>query len=108
MKLELNIPQSQEAAIKTIITVIAKTETGNDMSVESAIANSKVMNEINEEFATRIVQWKKKIATIAKYREKEKNVENRKLNELKKAEKAAKKAQQPAVHATLRNAVKSK
>lgn len=108
MKLELNIPQSQEAAIKTIITVIAKTETGNDMSVESAIANSKVMNEINEEFATRIVQWKKKIETIAKYRAKEKNLETKKLNELKKAEKAAKKSQQPAVNATLRNAVKSK
>lgn len=108
MKLELNIPQSQESAIKTIITVIAKTKTGNDMSLESAIANSKVMDEINEEFTTRIVQWRKKIETIAKYRAKEKNLETKKLNELKKAEKSAKKSQQPAVQPALRNAVKSK
>jgi len=43
MKLELNVPSSQVAAIETIIKVICSNETGKQLSVESCLDDSKLM-----------------------------------------------------------------
>ena len=73
MKLELNVPSSQVAAIETIIKVICSNETGKQLSVESCLDDSKLMGFVSSEFVKRIVLWSKKVDSLAKLKAKNKS-----------------------------------
>jgi F420-0:gamma-glutamyl ligase-like protein len=109
MKLELNVPSSQVAAIETIIKVICSNETGKQLSVEDCLDDSKMMGFISGEFVKRIVLWSKKVDSLAKMKAKNKSSELLKLKELAKDSKtenksstktSKKKSSKPAATAT--------
>ena len=90
MKLELNVPQSQVAAIQTIIEVICSNENAKEMSFAECIDDSKLMGKVSEEFVKRIVLWSKKIDSLAKLKAKSKTSELTKLKKLSKDSKSSK------------------
>jgi hypothetical protein len=90
MKLELNVPQSQVAAIHTIVQVICSEELAKEISFEECVDDSKLMEKVSEEFVKRIVLWSKKMDALAKLKAKSKTSELTKLKKLAKDSKSSK------------------
>jgi len=92
MKLEINVPASQVAAIETIIKVLCDNETGNDLKLQECLDSPKLMGIVHGIFVKRIVLWSKKVDSLAKLKAKNKSSELSKLKELAKDSKTEKKS----------------
>jgi len=82
MKLEINVPASQVAAIETIIKVLCDNETGNDLKLQECLDNPKLMGIVHGIFVKRIVLWSKKMDALARIKAKSKTSELSKLKAL--------------------------
>lgn len=93
MKLEINVPAEQVEAIETIIKIICSNVDGNNqLTIENCLDDSKLMEAVSKEFSKRIVQWSKKMESLAKFKAKNKSSELEKLKALAKKSKAEKKS----------------
>ena len=70
MKLEINVPASQVAAIETIIKVLCDNETGDDLKLQECLDSPKLMGIVHGIFVKRIVLWSKKMDTLARIKAK--------------------------------------
>lgn len=82
MKLEINVPASQVAAIETIIKVLCDNETGDDLKLQECLDSPKLMGIVHGIFVKRIVLWSKKMDTLARIKAKSKTSELSKLKAL--------------------------
>ena len=82
MKLEINVPASQVAAIETIIKVLCDNETGNDLKLQECLDSPKLMEIVHGIFVKRIVLWSKKMDALARIKAKSKSSELSKLKAL--------------------------
>lgn len=82
MKLEINVPVSQVAAIETIIKVICDNETGDNLELQECLDSPKLMGIVHGIFVKRIVLWSKKMDTLARIKAKSKTSELSKLKAL--------------------------
>ena len=105
MKLEINVPASQVAAIETIIKVLCDNETGDDLKLQECLDSPKLMGIVHGIFVKRIVLWSKKMDTLARIKAKSKTSELSKLKALetyiptstKSTKSSKKKSSKPAV-----------
>ena len=82
MKLEINVPASQVAAIETIIKVLCDNETGDDLKLQECLDSPKLMGIVHGIFVKRIVLWSKKMDALARIKAKSKTSELSKLKAL--------------------------
>jgi hypothetical protein len=82
MKLEINVPASQVAAIETIIKVLCDNETGDDNKLQECLDSPKLMGIVHGIFVKRIVLWSKKMDALARIKAKSKTSELSKLKAL--------------------------